>query len=145
MNDEPNLNQALFIWQMIAEIENISFPDHQRFTYALARNKSKLKSIVDDYYSVIEKSRLALCNDLAKKDGEGNPITENGQFVFDDKEEFVRRLNTLNAEYTESLSREPCGVKLHKVKFENVPPSLTIRQMEGLMPFIIEEEGALDG
>lgn len=87
-----------------------------RTTYTIAKNRNlvqpEMEAIqaatkLDGSLLQYEQARVKLCQDLAVKDANGNPLTENSSFVFDEKGkiEFEAKLKELQTEMPEALEQ----------------------------------------
>jgi predicted DNA binding protein len=130
-----------------------------KFSYAVAKNKRMIKSIIDEYeaaltpsdkYSEYEEKRVNLARKYAKKDENGQPIIKNSVFLIepDEQVKFEKELTTIKAEYTEEIDKyelkqkgyikalnEDVPVEFHMIEESDIP-ELTPKQMNAVFEFI---------
>lgn len=128
--------------------------------YAVARTKAKLKPEVealeeslkpDKSFEGYEKKRLELCHKHVQKDVQGNPLTQNGQFLFgDNREAFDVEMEPLSEEYAGIIEdrkqqvedymasmKEPITVEVHQVSEDDLSvQEPTVAQMHVLYHLI---------
>lgn len=129
-----------------------------KFNYGVAKNIAVLRPEVEAIdkayqmtpeYKVYDDKRMELCAKLADKDEKNQPIIINNVYQITNKSEFDKEVAELQkefpkeiearkvqtTEYLEILEKET-PVKLHKIKFEDVPNNLTTPQILSLMDLI---------
>lgn len=132
-----------------------------KFAYAVSRNLSLLKPVMESIdksiepsaeFSEYDKARIKLAEEHAKKDEKGKPIIEEGNYIMENDEAWQTAFEALKAqhaeviakreaqikEYNELLELENPMVSLHKVKLADVPQGITVVQMHSIKD-IIEE------
>lgn len=149
--------EALTIYQTL---NGMSAFTGVKFTYAIAKNLSLLKSDIEalqksleptEEYQKFDKERMELVKKYAQKDEKGNPVVQGTQYVLEDEKAFDKGFEALKKknselvkerskqliEYQELLKTESTVV-LHKVNLNDCPKELNAAQMHGILP-IIEE------
>lgn len=149
-----------------------------KFNYALCINQERCaemqkavqKTVMkmqaenpDDVFTEYNDKRLALCEDLADKDGDGNAVKRSvvrndgsvgDEYVgADTNPEWNERYGALLKEYADAikaheafdkeiraLQDEKAEIDLHMVRFEDVPDTLTREHMKPLMAMILPPE-----
>jgi predicted DNA binding protein len=130
-----------------------------KFSYAIAKNKRKIKDIIEEYeaaltpsekYSEYEEKRVALARKLAKKDEDGQPIIKNSAFLIEPNEQvkFEKELAVIKSEYTEEVEKyelkqkgyikalnEEVEIEFHMINEDDLP-ELTPKQMDAIIEFI---------
>lgn len=133
-----------------------------KFSYAVARNINILKTEtralakaerpMDDFLTY-EKERIELAKSHAKKDKDGNPVTEEKEagksFVVEDMKKFQEDFEKLKEKHKEALDRrkkqlddfnellkEESKVDLYTIPEEYIPEGITTAQMTGILPII---------
>jgi hypothetical protein len=138
-----------------------------KFAYAVARNISILKPHVEslgkaqqptEEYQKFEKERIALAQKHAKKDDQGEAVTEdviqNGVvvkkvFVLENKEAFLEEVKDIQEKHKEAIDaweaqlkefdqvlEKEEEIKLYKIKIEDVPEEITSQQMTHIFDLI---------
>lgn len=141
-----------------------------RFTYALNRNRDRLKKETErlsesakpsDEFTAFEEAQRKLFMSMAIKDENGNPklIKEGGKEVNkiaeEDMAEFLAKAEELKVEHKDAVEARETQIEeynellnsdvsadfeFYKLKLEVVPEDITDEQMAVIMPFIEEEE-----
>lgn len=124
-----------------------------------ARKNIVFPSEIEEY----EKERIALCEEIAEKDENGNPIQVPRGAPFNDsvykittknQVELTKKLDVLkNEKYKEAfaekeeidkkfteLLKEEREINWHKIKLADFPQAISVEEMEGLLPLVWEEE-----
>jgi hypothetical protein len=132
-----------------------------KFSYAVAKNIALLKPEVESLQKAIEQSedfkkfeqeRVELAKKHAKKNENGEPIEEKGQYIIEDKEAFKKDFTDLKEknkevveareeqikEFNELLEKEN-EIKFHKISIKDVPEDITTVQMNQIYSLISEE------
>ena len=138
-----------------------------KFTYAVARNLSLLKSEVESIDKAIEgsekfmeydKARIALVELHAEKDDKGKAKIETSargaqQYVIDEDNKFFKKaFDTLKEKHKEAVDARDkqteeyikllatdSDVKVYKVKLDDVPKEISAVQMAGIYDIFSEE------
>jgi len=134
--------------------------------YAIAKNKkiaegevkaieeAQKNVIIPDKFKEYDEKRIKLCEELADKDKDGNPVKINNgqQFAIspESQEVFNEKLQSLREEYKEAIEEkdkvekdfldllaEEVEVDFHKVKIDDLPDNVTASQIEALDEIII--------
>lgn len=131
----------------------------KRLVYALTRNKARLEPVFSAVSEMekpseamleFEKERIALAKVHARKDGNGAPVTANGEFMLADKAAFAEAFSALKQKYAEPLQRqqgtqmqirekleEEEEVDLQPLSFQLLPETIPIVIYEMLDPIVI--------
>ena len=149
--DMFELNQAL---ELVSDMQG------SKFASAVAKNKAKVRSIINSLRKVkrhpkeeeFERRRVEICEKHCERDGDGNPVLEHNAFqglqgnadfdaeIDDLREEFKALMDHRQKEkddFNVSLDEE-VEVEIHKVAFKDVPESITADQLGRIMPMVIE-------
>jgi hypothetical protein len=136
-----------------------------KFAYATSRNKKILQneseSLLEaqkesESFTEYENKRVEIAKKYAKKDTQGEPVTEvhgrTRKFVIEDQSGFDAELEILGAEYKETLEErekqlkdfqelleQEADVVLFKVAIADVPEDISVEQM-GIVNEFIENE-----
>ena len=165
------------IQRLLKGLEAVKNLPGAKFAYAVGRNLNKLKPISDSidkslkmpdeyqkYQEEHERCRLELCKQHAKKDENGEPISEvveigNGKkqkrYVFEDKaafdEAYTFMCTGLKTEYADMFVEMEQNYKdfqafleeelaeeliLHMVKSDNLPEAITGEQIDNIIEII---------
>lgn len=131
-------------------------------SYALAKTFKKLEPIIEgvsamekpsEKYIEFQNKRLALCQQLAKKNKDGEPTIVNDRYVFDDQKAFDIEVEKLTIEYKETieerekiqkelqdrLKNDEDEVEIHELTLDVLPDPCPLRIVEGLFPMIKED------
>jgi len=144
----------LNLWKTLSNI-NLS---GSKFSYAVARNLSIIKPIVDALETAIKPKKeylehMAKQEEIAvkysEKDEKGNPVILDGFYKISDElgaENEFKVLKENNAEIIKdfakqteeynSLLKDDVEVNLHMIDFENIPDAINTVQMKGIYPII---------
>ena len=131
-----------------------------KFAYAVAKNLNILKVEVQaletarkttEDYNKFDKERIALATKHAKKDDNGKPIVVGQNFEIENMEEFEYELAVLKEKHKEAIEKREAQlkdfedllqkeveIKLHKIALEDVPQSITTKQMTDIYSLIEE-------
>jgi hypothetical protein len=130
------------------------------FAYAVFKNKQLIdnKLMEVDFIKEVtpqvieyEKKRVALCEEHAKKDSNGNPIVENDLYLVEDREAFQIKMQEILEEYRPFVEERQNQVELFnmkmntavelpfiKVKKEQLPPQINTAKALEELSFMIE-------
>lgn len=97
-----------------------------RFAYASVINRKRLAEVAEAF----EAGRKALLQKYGEKDGEGQLVEKDGNFVLTDQPAFI-------AEFTE-LCDGVTDVNLHAVALEAFPAEISVSEMDALLPLVQE-------
>lgn len=130
----------------------------KKLAYALAYNQQKLMAIFkgiqaedlqDKAYTDYDKARIELAKQLAKKDKDGNPVANNGRYVFENQGVFEEKHKELRDEHRVAIDArlermsemvEPVG--LHMVRLDNIKvKSVAAKMPPGMPPGVVGPEG----
>lgn len=129
-----------------------------KFAYAVAKNLKLLTSEIENLQEGIkptreidlyEEERIEMCKKHAKKEEQGKPVINGGEYVIIDISAFNTELETLKekykkdlelqkehlAEYTKMLD-EDTSLVLHQVSIDVVPDGITGEQLEAIFEII---------
>jgi len=143
-------NEIREMWNGLQTITTDEVP--RKFAYAIARNRSKLRKIVEDIIETtkpldeFEEKRIALAKKMAKKDPDGEPImlpNNQGYFV-PDLGKFNRELEKVKEETgqdkrdteVETLLKSKEEIELYVIPFEMMPETFRSDIMEALLPML---------
>jgi hypothetical protein len=130
------------------------------FAYAVFKNKQIIDKILMDVDFIknvnpkvieYEEKRISVCEELADKDSDGNPMTEGDLYIIQDKEKFRNKMDEILEEYRPYVEERQQQVELYnqkmnaeidvkfmRIKKEDLPPQIqTARDLEQLS-FMIE-------
>ena len=135
-----------------------------RFSYAVARNLSYLKSEAealekahnpDADYVLYDKERAELAEKHAQKvDGKAQTTTENGiqKYVIEDQEQFDKDLTALQGVHKgatdkrqkqlddfKGILKEVVEVQLHMIPAEYIPEDITAQQMANILTIVSDD------
>ena len=136
------------------------------FAYAVGKNGKRIESTllalnsslkVGDEYRKFEKKKneILLENSVKNEDGTSKIINMPGgamSYEFEDQEKVEEEIKVLQDEYSDALDKQEINVedfnklmelesdvKIHQVKFENIPEDITGKQMAKILPMIIPQ------
>jgi ElaB/YqjD/DUF883 family membrane-anchored ribosome-binding protein len=148
----PSIMTNNDVFRMLQSIPQVMKLKGSTFTYALARNKSKLNSYTKKLRNKphhpqdreYEEKRGALCEEFCDRDDKGNPMFEGDQYLglegndlfqaeWDKlKEEYKEVMETREAnhkEFADSLT-EDADIKLYMINREDLPKDIDGNQTE---------------
>jgi len=114
----------------------------------------KAISAINVMLAEYENERQRICTKYAKRDENGNPITEAGQYVIEDKEAFEKEIKQLKERYKDQLEsakkaneeldqllEEEIELAVPKIELSELPDKvqLTTLEFELLLPIVQEE------
>ncbi len=131
-----------------------------KFAYGCAKNNSiiqgelealdKAKEPTKEFAEYDEK-RYELAKKHAKKDKDGNPLSENNSLIMENQEEWEKIFSDFKKDYTEVIAQrekqveeynklleEEVDVKLYQISLEDVPKEITTGQLLVIYPIIKE-------
>ncbi len=141
------------IVQLYNNLKELGNLEGVKFAYFVVKNMKILQSEIAVFEDIIkpsekyveyEQKRLDICKKYAEKDENGNCKIENDKFVgCENNEEFNKEIQQLNNEYAEVilkrnqqlkeieqiLEEENNNIKLMKIKVEDIPKNITVKQM----------------
>jgi len=99
-----------------------------------------------------EKERIALCQELADKDEDDQPVVNGNEFqILENRPAFNEKLAELHAKYKEALDtikkqdetfkeflKEEIEINFHTIKIDDIPNDVTAQQLEILDKIIID-------
>jgi len=159
MNITITRQELLELWHGLPALSDLK---GFKLGYAVARTKAKLKVEIgaleealkpDKVFQEYEEKRLALCQKHVQKDGQGNPLTQGGQFVFgENREVFDATMAPLQEEYAGAIEdrkqqvegylasmKEAIAVEIHHVSEDDLKDQEpTVAQMQVLYHLIKE-------
>ncbi len=137
-----------------------------KFAYAVSKNIYTIKPHIEalqasvastEEFQQYEKERVELAKKHAKKNKEGNPITNTNldnntqSYEIENEDKFQKELEKLQEKHKNALQerekqiekykellQEEANIELHKIKVKDLPEKITPQQMTGLFP-IVEE------
>jgi len=146
--------EILVLWKAIEAVTASDQPI--KFAYALARNRSKLRRVVQDIRDAAkpldeyEQARIALAREMARKGADNKPIVNPAtqMYLIADMAAFDERLKTLKAETgqdkrereIEELLDGEETIRVYTVTADALPDSIRPDVLEGLLPMIEEAE-----
>lgn len=150
--------QLINLFYKLNKLSNLS---GAKIGYVIARNRIILEKEVlaiekmaafSDGYMEFEVKRLELAKKMAKKDGNGQDIVINDQFVMEDQAAFDKAFEKLKNDNKEVVKAREDQVKYYnqalkdeieidffKIKLADIPDAVTAEQMQILWPFIADE------
>lgn len=130
-----------------------------KLAYAVKKNLRLISAELKDTSEILqqapenlkeyEKSRLALCEEHAKKDEAGKPVMTDNEYVFEDYDAFVAALKPLQDEYAEALAEREkevvalldteVAIDLHKIQSDDLPEGMSEDDIDTIMDIIWED------
>jgi hypothetical protein len=133
-----------------------------KFCYAVAKNKNKFVAEIEvlnesnklgktftKTQEEFESKRLELNTKYCKKDAENNPVMTNRNYVIENRAAFDKEYKKLTEEYKDLLAeikrleensnellKLECKVELFKIKFDEIPADITVKQMNIIEPLV---------
>jgi hypothetical protein len=120
------------IWNHILEMDKIRAekkekpPKDLRLRYAITKNirlmEGEMKDIKTSGYDAFETKRITTIREHAKKDAEGQIITDNGNMVLENVDELNKKLEALQTEYADLFKflDEECEIEPFLISVETL-------------------------
>jgi hypothetical protein len=148
------------LYDLYEGLNNVAELKGVKFAYAVNKNKSKILSELkvleksaeaSEEYKGYEKERIALCEEHAEKDKDGKANIVSGAYDIKDRATFDKALDALKETHKKALDDHANHVKdfevlleteseveIHKIKLEEVPQEISVKQLENIS-LIIQE------
>lgn len=144
------------LWNVLSELGKEK--SDVKFAYAIAKNKKRVEPEINaltdaqkltDEFQAYEKKRIEICNEMCKKDDDGNNVTDNGEFKIEDKPKFNKKIEKLQKEYKEDIDEQKKRIDdfndilkakvemdFYNIKAEYLPKDIKPDHLELLLDFL---------
>jgi len=155
------------ILQLYNALQDVSNLSGVKFAYAVSRNINKVKPTLNsleeainpkEEYKEFESKRVELAKKYAKKNENGEPVTNTDldnntkTYEIENQKAFQKEMTKLQKEYAQAITNrekqieeyknlleEETQIDFYKIKKENLPEDITAQQLTGIFA-IIEDE-----